>query len=82
MQGNWVCKPEGFLTGRAKNDIMEEKIECPFCDGYANLKKEEREVNYRKELFKIAAHFYQCEKCGEELTTTEADTVSLMQLPN
>lgn len=61
---------------------MKQKIECPFCDGNANLQKEAREVNYRKEEFKIAAHFYKCEKCAEEFTTTDADTISLMQVHN
>lgn len=61
---------------------MKQKIECPYCDGNANLQKEAKELNYRKETFKIVAHFYKCEKCSEEFTTTEADTISLMQAHN
>jgi putative zinc finger/helix-turn-helix YgiT family protein len=61
---------------------MKEKIECPYCDGVANLRKEVKGITYRKEVFKIVAHFYRCEKCGEEFTTTEADTISLIQVHN
>ncbi|MEO6547710.1 MAG: type II TA system antitoxin MqsA family protein [Ferruginibacter sp.] len=61
---------------------MKQIIECPYCDGKANLQKEVKELIYRKEAFKIVAHFYRCQKCGEEFTTTEADTISLMQAHN
>jgi putative zinc finger/helix-turn-helix YgiT family protein len=61
---------------------MKQKIECPYCNGTANLQKEAKELNYRKDAFKIVAHFYKCEKCSEEFTTTEADTISLMQAHN
>lgn len=61
---------------------MKERIECPFCEGTAKLEKEAKEVTYRKETFKIVAHFYKCEKCREEFTTTEADTISLTQVHN
>ncbi len=61
---------------------MKKRIECPYCEGYANLQKEPRELKYRKEVFKIVAHYYKCEKCEEEFTTTESDTISLMQAHN
>lgn len=61
---------------------MKQKIECPYCDGTANLHKEAKELTYRKDVFKIVTHFYKCEKCSEEFTTTEADNISLMQAHN
>jgi len=61
---------------------MKQRIECPYCDGQAVLKREARVLTYRKEDFKIVAHFYQCEKCREEFTTTESDTISLVQAHN
>jgi putative zinc finger/helix-turn-helix YgiT family protein len=61
---------------------MRKKIECPYCDGTASLHLEAKEITYRKEVFKIVAHFYKCEKCQEEFTTTEADTISLVQVHN
>lgn len=61
---------------------MKQRIECPYCDGVAILQKEAKELAYRKEIFKIVAHFYKCEKCGEEFTTTETDTISLLQAHN
>lgn len=61
---------------------MKVKIECPYCDGMAVLKKQPKELTYRKEMFKIIEHFYKCEKCNEEFTTTETDTISLVQAHN
>ncbi len=61
---------------------MKQKIECPYCDGFANLHKEGKDISYRKDVFKIIAHFYACEKCAEEFTTTEADNISLIQAYN
>lgn len=61
---------------------MKQKIECPYCDGKANLKKAAKQLVYRKETFKIIAHFYRCEKCNEEFSTTESDTISLIQAHN
>lgn len=61
---------------------MKQRIECPYCDGKAVLQRETSELSYRKEVFKIVAHFYQCEKCKEEFTTTESDTISLVQAHN
>ncbi|HEV2481644.1 MAG TPA: type II TA system antitoxin MqsA family protein [Puia sp.] len=61
---------------------MKKRIECPYCDGNANLQKETREITYRKDVFKIVAHYYKCEKCREEFTTTEADAISLTQVHN
>jgi uncharacterized phage-associated protein len=61
---------------------MKKTIDCPYCDGSANLHKEAKELTYRKEVYGIVAHFYRCEKCEEEFTTTEADNISLMQAHN
>jgi putative zinc finger/helix-turn-helix YgiT family protein len=61
---------------------MKKKMECPYCDGTANLQKEAKDLTYRKDVFKIVAHFYKCEKCGEEFTTTQTDQISLTQAHN
>ena len=61
---------------------MKKKIECPYWDGFAKLQKEAKELTYRKDVFKIVAHFYKCEKCEEEFTTTEVDTIGLTQAHN
>lgn len=61
---------------------MKQRIECPYCDGIAMLHREAKEITYRKDVFKIIAHFYKCEKCKEEFTTTEADAISLTQVHN
>ena len=61
---------------------MNQKIECPYCDGFATSQKQFKELTYRKEVFKVVAHYYKCEKCGEEFTTTESDTITLMQAHN
>ena len=61
---------------------MKKKIECPYCDGSANLHKEAKELTYRKDVFKIIAHFYKCEKCDEEFTISETDDLGLLQAHN
>lgn len=59
---------------------MESIVQCPFCDGMANLKVESRQISYKQEHHTIKAYFYQCEKCLEEFTTTETDTHTIEQL--
>lgn len=61
---------------------MKQRIECPYCDGVAVLSKEVKEMSYRKDNFRIVAHYYKCEKCKEEFTTTEADAIGLIQIHN
>lgn len=61
---------------------MKQVIECPYCDGMAEMKKENKEMNFRKEPFKVVAHFYKCNKCAEEFTTTEVDTITILQAHN
>ncbi len=61
---------------------MKVRIECPYCDGTAVLQKKAGELTYRKEVFKVIEHFYQCEKCHETFTTTESDTITLIQAHN
>lgn len=61
---------------------MKKNLECPYCDGQATLCRESRILSYRKEEFKVMAHFYKCNKCEEEFTTTDADEISLTQAYN
>lgn len=61
---------------------MKNKIECPYCDGTAHLKYEDREITYKKEPFAAKAHYYKCDKCLEEFTTTETDTLTMVQVQN
>jgi len=61
---------------------MKEKVICAFCNGVALLKKEKKEIKYRKDVFTILAHFYQCDICKERFTNTETDTLSLLQVHN
>ena len=61
---------------------MIHEIECPYCDGHAILQNEERKLSFRKESFSVRVHYYRCQKCKEEFTTTEVDTVTMLQLYN
>ena len=61
---------------------MKKLIECPYGEGQAELFIELKELNYRKETFNIMAHFYKCAICQEEFTTTETDTITLLQAHN
>ena len=58
-------------------------MECAFCDNnQVALKKEYKEFKFRKEGFIIAQHYYKCDVCGEEFTTTETDQLSIAQVYN
>ncbi|MBU3743315.1 MAG: DNA-binding protein, partial [Sediminibacterium sp.] len=61
---------------------MIEKIPCAYCDSTAQLKKEKKEVPFRKDNFTLLVHFYQCVGCKEKFTNHEADNLSLLQLHN
>ena len=61
---------------------MKNKIECPYCDGHAILHSEQKELSFRKESFRVRVHYYRCQKCNEEFTTTDVDTVTMLQLYN
>ncbi len=57
-------------------------MKCVICNGKASLKKEIRERQFRKEDFIIVEHFYKCENCGEEFTTTGIDELNATQVYN
>jgi len=59
---------------------MKVRLECPYCDGTAVLREQQRELVYRKEQFKAVEYFYKCGKCSEEFTTTESDEATLLQV--
>ncbi len=61
---------------------IKHKVECPICEGKAFLKFEQKSVPFRKENFQIYSHFYKCEKCNEEFTTTEIDNLNITQVYN
>ena len=61
---------------------MKKVIECPYCEGQATLQKQSKELMYRKELYKVIEHFYKCNNCKEEFTTTETDTITILQAHN
>jgi len=61
---------------------MKKQMECPLCDGFADLTIKKDEFLLRKEKFMINQHFYKCQKCGEEFTTSEMDSLNLNQVYN
>lgn len=61
---------------------MERVIECAFCDGKAHLISEQKERVFRKETFITFEHYYKCEACQEEFTTTETDNLNVSQIFN
>lgn len=61
---------------------MNQIIDCAYCDGQAYLQKTDRELTYRKETYRVVEHFYKCNKCKEEFTTTGSDTLTLVQAHN
>jgi len=61
---------------------MKQIIDCAYCDGQAHLQKKENALTFKKEEFGVVEHFYKCNRCEEEFTTTESDTVTLLQAQN
>jgi len=59
---------------------MKIEVNCPYCDGKASLKVESKQISYKTEPHTITAHYYQCEKCLEEFTTTETDSMTMAQV--
>lgn len=58
---------------------MKEIIDCAYCSGKAKLHRTEKAIEYKKEQFTVVEHFYKCNKCGEEFTTRETDSISISQ---
>ena len=61
---------------------MEKILECPYCPGQATLEKEKKELNFRKEAFNVTSHFYKCNSCKKEFTTTDTDELTITQVYN
>jgi len=62
--------------------IESQIIDCAYCNGQAHLQKTNRELTYRNEICKVVEHFYKCKECKEEFTTTETDTITMLQAQN
>ncbi|MDP4176058.1 MAG: hypothetical protein Q8933_18915 [Bacteroidota bacterium] len=61
---------------------MERIVQCALCDGQAELIVEKKEREFRKEKFVISEHFYKCENCGQDFTTSELDQIDTLQVYN
>jgi putative zinc finger/helix-turn-helix YgiT family protein len=57
-------------------------MKSPFTGGEAELRKEPRTLEYRKDSFEMLYHYYVCLDSGEQFTTTEIDTLNLNQVYN
>lgn len=61
---------------------MEKRLKSPITGGMMTLEWEEREMTFRKEVFKVIFPFYRCHDTGEQFTSTASDGVWLAQLRN
>ncbi len=57
-------------------------MQSPITGKEMSLKFELRKLDFRKESFDVAYHFFQCEETGEQFTTTEMDELNMIQLYN
>jgi transcriptional regulator with XRE-family HTH domain/uncharacterized phage-associated protein len=57
-------------------------MKSPFTEGNANLLKERRVLEFRKEKFSILYHVWVCEETNEQFTTNEIDNLNLSQVHN
>ena len=61
---------------------MNRIIDCPMCDGKAELNFELKIRKFRKEEFKLYEAFYKCNTCNEDFTNTEIDEFNVSQVYN
>lgn len=61
---------------------MKQIIDCPVCDGKAQLKAEQKKRTYRNENFDVVELYYQCNKCNHSFTYNEVDQYNLNLLHN
>ena len=57
-------------------------MKSPFTGGDVALRRESRELTFRKEKFTYVAHYYVCVDTQEQFTTTELDTLNIDQVYN
>jgi len=57
-------------------------MKSPFTGGEAELRKENRTMEFRKESFEVLYHYYVCKETGEQFTTDELDEVNTNQVYN
>ena len=63
--------------------MLAKSHQCPFCDkGIAHHAVGMKTYNYKGNDITITEHFYKCELCHEEFTTTESDELTLTELEN
>lgn len=57
-------------------------MKSPITSKEMKLQLESRSLDFRKESFDVAYHFYLCEESGEQFTTTEIEELNMIQLYN
>lgn len=57
-------------------------VNCPICDGKAELHIEQKRRTFRKEEFQVFEYYYKCTSCNEEFTTTHTDELNVNQVYN
>ncbi len=57
-------------------------MKCALCNGDEKLVRKYQERTFRKEVIKINEHYYKCDKCKEEYTTTKIDNLNIAQIYN
>ena len=62
--------------------MIRDKIDSPFVDGKAILRRKASSLQFRKNDYTIAEHYYKCEETHNEFTTSETDNINLTQVYN
>ena len=61
---------------------MKPIIDCPVCNGKAELKTELKERNFRGDTFEVYEHLYICSKCNYSFTIDEVDNFNIQMVRN
>jgi uncharacterized phage-associated protein len=57
-------------------------MKSPFTDGEATLHYEQKNIEFRKDMFSAVQLYYKCNDTGEEFTTTVLDEINISQVYN
>jgi len=62
--------------------MINNRIDSPFTDGNAVLKRKVNSFEFRKSNYEIFEHYYECETTHNEFTTSVVDSLNLSQVYN
>ncbi len=60
--------------------MIKDRIDSPFTDGDAVLKRKVNSFEFRKANYEIVEHYYVCANTHNEFTTSDVENINLSQV--